>query len=115
MNAIKILGHLMNLPASDRDMVIDLAKTMSDSLQKKRAVSSQKKQVRKGVRPYLPDERKWLNDLFVEIENGTKDADASFREASKRLRRSTGAIERKWLDFNEGKSDIGSWDDWVGN
>ena len=115
MNAIKVLGYLMNLPVSDRDMVIELAKNMSDSLQKKRAVQGQKKQARKGVRPYSPEDRKWLNDLFIEIESGSKNSDIAFREASKRLRRSIGAIERKWLDFNEGRSDIGSWDDWVGN
>lgn len=112
MNAIKVLGHLMNLPVSEREVVIELARNMSDSLPKKRAVKIQKKQARKGVGPYSSDDRNWLNNEFMALHGTGREFEA-FPRIARHLDRSVGAIERKWGDFISGRSDVGTWQEWV--
>jgi len=114
MNALKILAGLLELPKAERDMIIQLAGKASAIQAVVIKEARSQKIGRKGVRKYRPQEKKYLDRLFKDKVGRGVSIDEFVGEAASNLGRSEGAIRRKWDDFIEGRSDNGTWDQWVG-
>lgn len=108
MNALKVLAGLLELPKAERDMIIQLATKGSQDLAHGKPAKANRRRNRN--KHYTHKERVWLNEHFKLNANNP---DKAITMACEDLGRSFDAIERKWSDYLSGRSDIGTWTDWV--
>lgn len=114
MNMREVLAALLMLPDDDRRKIVEIVAAMDGMLEDKPAAihkpTKRKVLGSNGQKPYTHKERMWLHDHFL---NNSGDTEKAISDAMILLGRSHDAILRKWEDFARGRSDIGTWSDWV--